>query len=463
MYMKKVSKYKLLVLVAAAFTMQSCLATKNYKSPEVETENLYRTEVELDSTTLADVPWQELFTDSYLQSYIEQGLESNYDLQIAIQNLEAATAQMKQGKAEYYPVINANGSWVRQETSENGTYGGGTIEQFQLGAAATWELDIWGKLNSSKKAAMASYLQSAAARQAVQTQIISAISSTYYQLLALDAQVLVAEENLKNRILGVEVIKSLKESGDVNEMAVKQTEAQKLGTQIILEDLKYNVKVLENTLSILIGKAPATLERGTFDEQEIAVDIKPGLPALLLSKRPDVVSAEMNFRRTFELTNVARSKFYPSIKLSAEGGLQSLDFSNLFSDKSLFGNLSAGLTQPIFNRRAIKTEYEVSQANQQKAYLQYQKALLTAGKEVSDALADYENESNKLAVRTEQLNALKVASEYSEQLLEYGRVNYLEVLTVKDNVLNSELQLISNKFNQLNAVITLYRSLGGGV
>ncbi len=463
MYMKKVSKYKLLVLIVAAFTMQSCLATKNYKSPEVETKNLYRTEVELDSTTLADVPWQELFTDSYLQSYIEQGLESNYDLQIAIQNLEAATAQMKQGKTEYYPVINANGSWVRQETSENGTYGGGTIEQFQLGAAATWELDIWGKLNSSKKAAMASYLQSAAARQAVQTQIISAISSTYYQLLALDAQVLVAEENLKNRMRGVEVIKSLKESGDVNEMAVKQTEAQKLATQIILEDLKYNVKVLENTLSILIGKAPATLERGAFDEQEIAVDIKPGLPALLLSKRPDVVSAEMNFRRTFELTNVARSKFYPSIKLSAEGGLQSLDFSNLFSDKSLFGNLSAGLTQPILNKRAIKTEYEVSQANQQKAYLQYQKALLTAGKEVSDALADYENESNKLAVRTEQLNALKVASEYSEQLLEYGRVNYLEVLTVKDNVLNSELQLISNKFNQLNAVITLYRSLGGGV
>ena len=310
---------------------------------------------------------------------------------------------------------------------------------------------------------MANYLQSAAARQAVQTQIISAISSTYYQLLALDAQVLVAKENLKNRVRGVEVIKSLKESGDVNEIAVKQTEAQKLGTQIILEDLKYNVKVLENTLSILIGKTPDTIERGVFKDQEITVDIKPGLPALLLSKRPDVVSAEMNFRRTFELTNVARSKFYPSIKLSAEGGLQSLDFSNLFNDKSIFGNLSAGITQPIFNRRAIKTEYEVSQANQQKAYLQYEKAMLTAGKEVSDALADYENETVKLTVRTEQLDALKQASEYSEQLLEFGRINYLEVLTVKDNVLNSELQLISNKFNQLNAVITLYRSLGGGV
>ena len=292
--------------------------------------------------------------------------------------------------------------------------------------------------------------------------MVANIASLYYQLLATDAQIQVVTETIENRNTSVEVIQALKKSGSVNEVAVQQTEAQKYATEIILKDLEYNRKVLENSFNQLLGKAPGVVSRSTFEEQKIEADVSVGLPAYLLSKRPDVVAAELNFRNTFELTNVARSYFYPSLTVNATGGLQALELKDWFNTKSIFANIITGLTQPIFNQRQNKTRLEVAKANQQKAYLQYEKALLVAGKEVSDALASYENETDKLSIREKQLEALTNAATYSDELLQYGLVTYLEVLTAKDNALNTEINYIDNKYKQMNAVISLYKALGGG-
>lgn len=456
---------KITVVVAAGLLMQSCFVAKNYQSPDVATEKLYRTEQAKDSTSLAAVSWEQLFTDPVLQKHIKTGLQNNYDLRIGLQNLAAAEANMKQGKAGYLPTFSANASWTHQELAKNSQFGSffnGALDQYELSGRLSWEADVWGKIRSNKRAFAASYLQTVAAQQAIQTQLVSSISSTYFQLLALDAQIKVAEKTTENRSRSVETIKALKDAGSVNEVAVKQTEAQLYATQVILEDLKFNVKVLENTLSILLGQAPGPIERGLFDSQALTTEIKVGVPALLLSKRPDVVAAEMNFRNAFEMTNVARSNFYPSLTVTANGGFQSLDLKDWFSANSLFASVITGLTQPIFNQRQIKTRHEVAKANQQKAYLQFEQTLLTAGKEVSDALASYENETEKLEIRTKQLESLQKAADYSDELLQYGLVNYLEVLTAKDNALNTELSTIDNRFKQLNAVISLYRALGGG-
>lgn len=164
----------------------------------------------------------------------------------------------------------------------------------------------------------------------------------------------------------------------------------------------------------------------------------------------------------FELVNVSRSNFYPSLTITATGGFQSLELEDLISANSIFTNIVTGLTQPIFNQRQIRSQHEIAKANQEKALIQFEQALKTAGKEVSDALANYENETNKIQIREQQVNALKKASEYSEELLAYGLANYLEVLSAQDNALNSELSLIDNRFKQFNAIITLYRALGGG-
>lgn len=462
--MKKQHIIKGSLLVFTMFVVQSCFVAKDYEKPEVKTDNLYRTEQIADSTSLAKMSWDKIFTDQLLQNHINEAVQNNLDMKIALQNMAAAEATMKQGKVGYFPTVNGNATWTHQEISQNSQFGRlfSSIDQYELSAKLSWEADIWGKIRSNKRASAAKFLESAVARQAVQTELVANVASIYYQLLALDAQVNVVTATLENRSTSVEVIKALKEAGTVNEVAVKQTEAQQYAAQIILEDLKYNVKVLENSFNQLLGKAPNTVERGLFENQNIEAEIKTGLPAFLLSKRPDVVAAELNFRNTFELTNVARSSFYPSLTLNATGGLQALELKDWFSTKSLFASIITGLTQPIFNQRQNITRLEVAKANQQKAYLQFEKSLLVAGKEVSDALANYENETNKLVIRKKQVEALKTAADYSDELLQYGMVNYLEVLTAKDNALNTEINYIDNKYKQLNAVITLYKALGGG-
>lgn len=459
------------MVVVLGTVMQSCFVAKKYDRPEIKTENLYRTEVvSTDTTSLANVSWDKVFTDPTLQGYIKTGLQNNLDIRIAMQNIVAAEATMKQGKAGYLPTFSAGADWTHQELSKNSqlgalfSSGGGrtNVDQYQLTGTLGWEADIWGKIRSNKRATNAAYLQTIAANQAVKTQLISSIASTYYQLLAVDAQIKLAEETLINRNESIEVILALKDAGNVNEVGVKQTEAQKYATEIIIADLKQNVITLENTLSVLLGQAPGKIERSTLDAQVMQPEITLGVPATLLRNRPDVIAAEYNLISLFEQTNVAKSNFYPTLKLTATGGLQTVDIKEWFSANSLFANIVTGLTQPILNGRQIRSRYEIAKAQQQQAYLQFEKSLLNAGNEVSNALAQYNNETTKLEIRGKQVDALRKAADYSDELLTYGLVNYLEVLTAKDSALNTELNLIDNKYQQYNAIIELYRALGGG-
>lgn len=456
---------KYIIVFGSALMLQSCFVAKNYEKPQFKTEDLYRTEVVTkDTVSMADMSWEELFKDPILQGYIRKGLQNNFDIRVAMQNIISAEANLKQRKAGYFPTLGANATWTHQEISGNSQFGAmfDRIDQYQLAANLSWEADIWGKIRSNKRAANAQYLQTIAANQAVKTQVITGIASIYYQILALDAQLKIAEQTTENRNKSVETIQALKDAGQVTEVAVKQTEAQKFATEIIIEDLKYNITILENTLSILLGETSQKIDRNTFEEQELNPQIKLGIPANLLSKRPDLIAAEYGLVSAFELVNVSRSNFYPSLIITATGGFQSLELKELISTNSIFANIVTGLTQPIFNQRQIRTQHEIAKSNQEKALIQFEQALKTAGKEVSDALANYQSETNKIEIREQQVDALKKASEYSEELLAYGMANYLEVLTAKDNALNSELSLIDNRFKQFNAIITLYRTLGGG-
>jgi multidrug efflux system outer membrane protein len=459
--------YKIALPVLVAFTLQSCFTAKTYERPQVKTDNLYRMEtVTSDTTSLGDLAWNNLFTDTQLQGYINTGLQNNLDIRIAMQNIAASEAYMKQGKAGYFPSIGLGADWTHQELSKNSQFGAllqdRSTDQYQLTGNISWEADIWGKIRSNKRATSATYLQTLAAKQAVQTQLIANIAKNYFQLMSLDAQLQVVDSTLVNRSESIEVIKALKEAGNVTEVGVRQTEAQLYTAQLIREDLKNSIVTLENAFNILLGEGPKKVLRSTLEAQSITTDVKIGVPAILLRKRPDVIAAEYNLISNFEMTNVARSQFYPSLKITATGGLQTIDIKEWFSANSLFANVITGLTQPLFNKREIRTRFEVAKANQEKAYLQFQQTLLVAGREVSDALQSYTNETTKLEIRKKQVLALKSAAGFSDELLEYGLVNYLEVLTAKDQALNTELNLIDNRYNQYNSVITLYRALGGG-
>jgi multidrug efflux system outer membrane protein len=459
--------YKALVLVFISITLQSCFVAKNYERPELEdTQNLYRTDkLPTDSLSMANVSWKTLFTDPLLSQYIEEGLQNNIDIRIAIQQIAAAESYFKQGKAGYLPSINTNASATHQEFAKNSQFGqvfDGSLQQYEVTASLSWEADIWGKIHSTRSASQANYLQSIAAHQAVKTQLVSGIATIYYQLLALDQQLAITEQTITTRDKSVETIKALKEAGLATQVAVDQNIAQLNNAKVLKVDIETAIFKTENSLSILLGKTPQRIERGTLETQSIDTEMKLGVPATLLSNRPDVMAAEYQLMQNFEMTNVARSSFYPSLTLTANGGLQSIELDKLLNANSLFASIVGGLAQPIFNQRKIRTQYEVTKSQQEQAVLNFKQSLLVAGNEVSDALYAYKAETEKYTYRLNEVEALRKAETNSEELLNNGFANYLDLLIVRQSVLNSELNVIDSKLQQLLTVVNLYEALGGG-
>lgn len=445
----------------------SCFSAKTYERPEdiMLDAQYFRTDsLQRDSISLATISWKELFTDAYLQEYIEEGLENNIDIRKAIQRILISEAYLKQGKAGYFPTLNLNPKYTHTEISGNSQFGGlfSSLDQYEISGGLSWEADIWGKIRSDKRAFEASYLQSVAAHKAVKSTLVGNIASLYYQLLSLDEQIQITKLTIETRSSGLETTKALKQSGNVTEVAVKQTEAQLYTAEALLIDLENSEKLLENTLSLILGGEPREILRSTLEEQEINTFLSIGVPAQLLANRPDVMSAEYGLINAFELTNVARSNFYPSIRLTANGGLQSLDFNKLFDTNSLFASIVGGLTQPLFNGRRIRTQYEVSKAQQEQAKLDFKYALLNASKEVSDALYSFHAAMDKIEVKEKEYEAYTLAREYSQELLDNGLANYLEVLNARQNALNTNLDLIATKNNKLQSIVDLYLALGGG-
>ncbi len=463
--MKSLSSLKILGVGLALLSLQSCFVAKDYDQPEVVKEDYYRTNnIQQDTLNMAKVSWKEMFTDPVLQQYISEGLENNIDIRVAIEQVLSAEAYVKQGKAGYLPTLTANAQYTHQELSANSQFGSlfSSLDQYQLSGNLSWEADIWGKIRSQKRAFDASYLQTVAAHQAVKTRLIADIASTYYQLLAVDEQIGITEETITTRKNSLETTEALKEAGNVTEVGVKQTEAQLYNAQGILIDLKNQRKILENSLSILLGEAPMDINRTDLGKQEISTDLHIGVPAQLLRNRPDVIAAEYNLVNAFELTNVARSNFYPSLTLTATGGLQALDPADLFDTNSLFATIIGGLAQPLLNGRRIRTEFEVSESQQEQARLNFRKAVITASKEVSDALYSYQAATDKIEVKQKEFDAYDLATNYSEELLDNGLANYLEVLTARQNALNARLDLTNARYNQLKSIVDLYEALGGG-
>lgn len=454
-------------LALTPLLLVSCFSAKTYERPEeaVLESPYFRTDsLQRDSVSLATFSWRELFTDSYLQGYIEEGLENNIDIRKAIQRILISEAYLKQGKAGYFPTLNATAQYTHTELSSNSQFGGqfDALDQYQLSGGLSWEADVWGKIRSNKRAFEASYLQSVAAHKAVKSTLVGNIASLYYQLLSLDEQIRITELTIETRSSGLETTKALKESGNVTEVAVKQTEAQLYTAEALLIDLKNSSKLLENTLSLILGGEPTEIQRSSLVEQQITTPLKIGVPLQLLSNRPDVLSAEYALINSFELTNVARSNFYPSLTLTANGGLQSLDLNVLFDSSSLFASVIGGLTQPVFNGRKIRTQYEVVKAQQEQAKLDFRYALLNASKEVSDALYSYNAAMEKIAVKEKEYESYLLARDYSQELLDNGLANYLEVLNARQNALNTNLDLIATKNNKLQSIVDLYLALGGG-
>ena len=458
---KKISRY-IVFIIATGLVFVSCKVTRSYQRPVINTDSLYRDLSTADTTTIADLGWNEFFTDTILQELIVQGISHNPDLQVAFTRIQQSQAYYLQSGAALFPALNANASAGISKFSDAQVAGVNNATQYQLGVSSSWEADIWVKLTSSKRAGLASLLATESAARAVQTNLVASIANYYYLLLALDQQLFITRQTVRNWDTTVQTMKALKEAARVTEAAVVQSEAQRYAAEVTIPDLKQNIKETENALSILVGSPPATINRGSLAaEQQVAV-LKTGVPIQLLAHRPDVQQAEQNFRYYFELTNVARTYFYPSLTITGSAGLNALKLADLFTPGALAASIAGGLTQPVFNQRGNKTRLEVAKAQQAEALLNFQNTLLTAGKEVSDAMSLYETAIEKISIRSNQLSALEKSVDYTRELLKNGFANYTEIITARQSLLQAELGRVNDRLQQLQAVVNLYSSLGGG-
>ena len=460
----KYTKYIFVFILA--ITLQSCFVAKKYQRPDdVMTDRQYRNAVlSGDSIHISQVSWREIFTDSMLTQYISRGLANNLDVRIALTNIEAAQAYVKQGQAVYYPTFNLGGSYALSSPSLNGQNLSERIyaNQFELSGDLSWEADIWGKIRSNEKAVRATYMQTVAAQHAIKSRLVASIASNYYQLLALDQQKRIAEETIDNRRKSIETIQALKTAGSVTEVAIKQNEAQWLNARALLVDIDNNIHLLENAFCILLGDTPHDIPRTLLQSQNADTLLSAGVPIQLLTDRPDVLAAEYGLINAFELTNVARSNFYPSLRITAGGGFQSLDFDKFLSPASLFATLVGSVAQPVFNGRKIRTQLEVSKARQEAAMLDYKATIIQASREVSDALYTYASAGDKIELKRQEYQSYQQAISYSEELLNYGLANYLEVLTARESMLSAQLSLVNTQYSRLNSMVQLYRAIGGG-
>lgn len=469
MYFKSTSK--IIAALLLTVILSSCLATKSFKKPDIDTKNLYPFDrVSLDSTTLAHMPWQEVFEDPRLQSLIEEALRNNFELQKAIQQIRVAEANFYEGKMSMLPSLTAGGSASYNEQSDNSVNFGGSLgntaipasEQYAVSLSSSWELDVWGKLTSAKRASYAALLQTEATRRAVQTTLIANVANAYYRLLALDKQLEITRQTVEIRRQDVKTVRSLKEGAIVTGVSLQQSIANRYAAEVTIPELKQQITEQEYALCILLGRAPGDIRRTSLNKQEPLDSLATGVPAQLLRNRPDIIAAEYAFRSAFELTNNARAYFYPSFTLTAEGGFQSLETQDLFQPGSVFYNLVAGLTQPIFNRGQNRARLKRTKAQQKQALLDLKSTVINASQEVANALSQYQTADRKLEFRKKQLKALENAVQYSRELLQYGDANYTEVLTAQQSLLSAQLSNISDRLQKLTAGVNLYRALGGG-
>jgi multidrug efflux system outer membrane protein len=450
--------------------LSSCQVLNRYQTPEMDTSNLYRNDhrenYSGDTATIADIPWREYFTDAYLIGLIEESLEHNADLQVAVTTIRQAEANLNMARVSYFPTVALTGQVTNTTTSDADKTLGYNSQNVSLGIAASWELDIWGKLNRQSRSRYALFLQSHSYRNLIQSSLIANIATSYYSLLALDAQLGITTETVRLLEENVETMMALKEAGmqNVNEAAVEQSRALMLRTKLSIYDLESAIHQMENAISVMLGREPGTIERSLFEAQTVPAKLSTGVPAQLLARRPDVMQAELDFRSAFELTNAAQASFYPSVTLNAGStiGFVASGFSNFFSSENLLANVIGGITQPIFNRGQLKGNLKIAEARQEAALITFENTVLRAGQEVSDILFSYESSVRKNSIRQEQIDSSQKAVEYTKDLLVAGEANYTEVLTAEQNYLSAQLGEVSDKLEQLQYSVNLYRALGGG-
>ena len=446
------------IIIAVVLVATSCGIYKPYSRPDVSTDGLYGVEYETtDSTTIATIDWREFFTDAHLQELIAQGLEKNSDMQAAQWRIKEAEAALKSARLAFLPSFNINPTGG--VSSFDGSVGAWI---YSAPISASWQIDIFGGINNAKRKAKALYEQSVEYRQAVRAQLISTVANYYYTLLMLDSQREVTRLTAESFERSAETMRSLMDAGMTNRAGVAQMEAAAHSAEASLYDIDLQIREVENGLCTLLGDVPHNIERSSLLGQTFAEELSTGVPVQLLANRPDVRVAEYNLMQAFYATAAARSALYPTLTLSGLLGWTNSAGSIVANPGGLLFQAAASLVAPIFNAGKARAGVKIAEAQQEEALIAFRQSLLNAGAEVNNALAQVQTARAKREWRDKQITSLELAVESTENLMKYGSTTYLEVLTAQQNLLSGRISQISDRFEEIQGIISLYAALGGG-
>lgn len=457
-------KKQIIGVMCVAAMMSSCHIYKAYDRPEaITTSGIYRDPASAtdtlasDTTNMGNLPWKEVFRDAKLQALIEEGLNNNVDVQAAALRVKEAKVMLTSAKLSYLPSIN-----IAPQGTATSMDDGNYVKAYTLPTVASWEFDLFGKILNSKRGQKVAYQKSQYSQQAVRSSIICGIANIYYSLLMLDRQVAITTETSDIYKENVRVMEAMKTAGMTTEAGVAQMRAASNQVDASLIDLKRQVRETENSLAILLGRAPQTIERTTLDEQVMPEKLMAGVPLQLLENRPDVKMAEMTLAAAYYSTNQARAAFYPGLTITGTAGWTNGSNISVSNPGVFLMQAMASLAQPIFNKGKLIANLKVTKAEEKIAQMNYQQTILKAGKEVSDALFLFDCQNKKLEndkVRVEQLNKAVIAT---KALFQSASATYLEVLTSQQSLLSAQLSEVADNFQRIQAVINLYSAVGGG-
>ena len=462
----------LMISFLMIISTSSCRIGKGYLRPPLELPTQFTAIPFADTSSIADLEWKSFFTNADLQNLLDKGITYNHDLLIAMKRIEIAQQRVNQSKLLQLPELNFQATASINRPSDNSLSGLSTssflgksyVENYQALVSISWEADIWGRLRSQKEATLAEYLQTHEAAKAVQTQLVTNIAQGFYNLLMLDKQLEITRRNLLLSDSFVNATRLLKDAGIVNALAVQQAESQRQSTALLIPQLEQDVALQENALQVLTGQLPGTLSRtASLNEFAVPDDLSSGLPASLVSRRPDVRANEMALIAANARVGVAHANMYPALNISLGTGLESFKASNWFSiPNSLFGLAAGTIVQPIFRRKELRTQFEIAKLQREESVIQFRQSVLRAVGEVSDALVLLDKLKQQELIATAQVDTLKHAIFNAQLLFKSDLANYLEVITAQANALQAELNLAAIQRQRLSAMVDLYRSLGGG-
>lgn len=453
-----------------AIIAMACRVGKDYSRPATGLPAAYNG-ARTDTNNIAAMPVSAFIKDDILQQLIDSALRRNFDLRVAVQHITAAAASLKAARLGNLPDVSLPATATRTWYSKNSLNGSlanqyasnSYIDDYNAGLSLSWEVISWGKISRLKEAALADYLQTTEASRAVQTSVVSDVAQGYYNLLMLDTQREVALKNIQLADSTLTMMQLQFNSGLVTNLALEQTAAQLRTAQALVPQIEQQIVTQENALKLLAGELPGKISRGNL--QALQADTVPatGVPVQLLQYRPDVHAAELAVQAANARAGVAAAALYPALTITASLGANSFTPDKWFNlPGSLYKTLGAGITQPIFQRGKLKADLEIAKVAVETSTIGFQRSVVTAVQEVSNALAAIEKLKVQYAFVSQRVAHLQGATRDAHLLFQNGMANYLEVITAQSNALQSELELAAVKRDQLNAVITLYKALGGG-